>query len=223
MPRSLRPMTIHPITTRTLQVLRVDDVTPGMRRITLGGPELKAHTAANGYPVDEIHCDGFDDHCKVVLRHADLPADAPTPAPTQNAGVLDWPTDELAVNRSYTIRKWRPEAGEHGEMIVMPCVAAKTIMSRPPMPVVSRSRRCCAPGIEDASRGDRFSSRRNFTLAAECPGSTLCPHRPYVLPEDFGITGDLAQEILDWTSYFQRNFDTLNDDPDGRPTWKNGT
>ena len=89
-----------------------------MRRITLGGPELKAHTAANGYPVDEIHCDGFDDHCKVVLRHADLPADAPTPAPTQNAGVLDWPTDELAVNRSYTIRKWRPEAGEHGEMDV---------------------------------------------------------------------------------------------------------
>lgn len=73
-------MTIHPITTRTLQVLRVDDVTPGMRRITLGGPELKAHTAANGYPVDEIHCDGFDDHCKVVLRHADLPADAPTGA-----------------------------------------------------------------------------------------------------------------------------------------------
>lgn len=111
-------MTIHPITTRTLQVLRVDDVTPGMRRITLGGPELKAHTAANGYPVDEIHCDGFDDHCKVVLRHTDLPADAPTPAPTQNAGVLDWPTDELAVNRSYTIRKWRPEAGEHGEMDV---------------------------------------------------------------------------------------------------------
>lgn len=44
-----------------------------------------------------------------------------------------------------------------------------------------------------------------------------------MLPEDFGITGDLAQEILDWTSYFQRNFDTLNDDPDGRPTWKDGT
>ena len=36
------------------------------------------------------------------------------------------------------------------------------------------------------------------------------PHRPYVLPEDFGITGDLAQEILDWTSYFQRNFDTTD-------------
>lgn len=118
MPRSLRPTTIHPITTRTLQVLRVTDVTPGMRRVTLGGPMLKAHTAANGFPVEEIHCDGFDDHCKIVLRHPDLPADAPTPAPTQNAGVLDWPTDELAVNRSYTIRKWRPDAGEHGEMDV---------------------------------------------------------------------------------------------------------
>lgn len=118
MPRSLRPTTIHPITTRTLQVLRVADVTPGMRRVTLGGPELKAHTAANGFPVDEIHCDGFDDHCKFILRHPDLPADAPTPAPTQNAGVLDWPHDDLAVNRSYTIRKWRPEAGECGEMDV---------------------------------------------------------------------------------------------------------
>jgi NADPH-dependent ferric siderophore reductase len=118
MPRSLRPTTIHPITTRTLQVLRVADVTPGMRRVTLGGPELKAHVAANGFPVDEIHCDGFDDHCKFILRHPDLPADAPTPAPTQNAGVLDWPHDDLAVNRSYTIRKWRPEAGEYGEMDV---------------------------------------------------------------------------------------------------------
>jgi NADPH-dependent ferric siderophore reductase len=118
MPRSLRPTTIHPITTRTLQVLRVADVTPGMRRVTLGGPELKAHTAANGFPVDEIHCDGFDDHCKFILRHPDLPADAPAPAPTQNAGVLDWPHDDLAVNRSYTIRKWRPEAGEYGEMDV---------------------------------------------------------------------------------------------------------
>jgi NADPH-dependent ferric siderophore reductase len=118
MPRSLRPTTIHPITTRTLQVLRVADVTPGMRRVTLGGPELKAHTAANGFPVDEIHCDGFDDHCKFILRHPDLPADAPTPAPTQNAGVLDWPHDDLAVNRSYTIRKWRPDAGEYGELDV---------------------------------------------------------------------------------------------------------
>lgn len=118
MPRSLRPTTIHPITTRTLQVLRVADVTPGMRRVTLGGPELKAHTAANGFPVDEIHCDGFDDHCKFILRHPDLPADAAAPAPTQNAGVLDWPHDELALNRSYTIRKWRPEAGEYGEMDV---------------------------------------------------------------------------------------------------------
>lgn len=116
MPRSLRPLTIHPITTRTLQVLRVADVTPGMRRITLGGPELRAHTAANGFPVEEIHCDGFDDHCKVILRHPDLPADVPVPAPTQADGVLNWPDDPLAVNRSYTVRRWRPDAGDYGEL-----------------------------------------------------------------------------------------------------------
>ncbi|MFT4229039.1 MAG: hypothetical protein QM602_01985 [Microbacterium sp.] len=42
MARSLRPLTVYPITTRTLEVLRVADVTPGMRRVTLGGPELAA-------------------------------------------------------------------------------------------------------------------------------------------------------------------------------------
>lgn len=35
-------------------------------------------------------------------------------------------------------------------------------------------------------------------------------------------TGTLAQEILDWTDHFQRNFVTLNDDPDGAPVWEAG-
>ena len=86
MARSLRPLDVYPITVRTLDVLRVADVTPGMRRVTLGGAELAAHTAANGYPVAAFRSDGFDDEGKLILQHPD--AEVPV-APTQADGVLD--------------------------------------------------------------------------------------------------------------------------------------
>ena len=41
MPVSVRPRTIQPITLRELQVLRVEDVTPTMRRLVLGGDQLE--------------------------------------------------------------------------------------------------------------------------------------------------------------------------------------
>lgn len=116
MAKSMRPLTIHPITTRNLTVLRVEDVTPGMRRVTLGGPQLKAHTADNGFPVDAIPCDGFDDHIKMMFRDPDLGPDEPTVIPSQADGVLNWPEDKRLCVRSYTIRAWRPDAGEHGEV-----------------------------------------------------------------------------------------------------------
>ncbi|MFT3799112.1 SIP domain-containing protein [Microbacterium sp.] len=110
MARSLRPLSVYPITTRTLEVLRVADVTPGMRRVTLGGPELAAHTAANGYPVAAFRSDGFDDEGKLILPHPDHPDAA---GPTQADGVLNWPHgDERPLVRTYTVRRWDPVAGE---------------------------------------------------------------------------------------------------------------
>ncbi|MFT4213696.1 MAG: siderophore-interacting protein, partial [Microbacterium sp.] len=110
MARSLRPLTVYPITTRTLEVLRVADVTPGMRRVTLGGPELAAHTAANGYPVAAFRSDGFDDEGKLILPHPDFPH---AMGPTQADGVLNWPHgDERPIVRTYTVRRWDPESGE---------------------------------------------------------------------------------------------------------------
>ena len=110
MARNLRPLDIFPITTRTLQVLRVVDVTPGMRRVTLGGPELAAHIAANGYPVQAFHSDGFDDEFKLLLPHPDAEGIV---GPTQADGMLDWPRgDERMVMRTYTVRRWDPLAGE---------------------------------------------------------------------------------------------------------------
>ncbi len=109
MPRSLRHLEIYPITTRTLEVLRVSDVTPGMRRVTLGGEQLAAHIAENGYPVAAFRSDGFDDEGKLFLKHPD--ADALI-APKQADGVLHWPHHEHLLHRTYTVRRWDPIAGE---------------------------------------------------------------------------------------------------------------
>ncbi|MFT4232550.1 MAG: siderophore-interacting protein, partial [Leucobacter sp.] len=110
MARSLRPLSVYPITTRTLDVLRVADVTPGMRRVTLGGAGLDAHIAANGYPVAAFRSDGFDDEGKLILPHPDHPDAA---GPTQADGVLNWPRgDERPLVRTYTVRRWDPVAGE---------------------------------------------------------------------------------------------------------------
>lgn len=109
MVHSLRPLDVYPITTRTLEVLRVTDVTPGMRRVTLGGPELAAHTAANGFPVAAFRSDAFDDEGKLILKHPDVEVAV---APTQADGVLNWPRNEHLLFRTYTIRRWDPEKQE---------------------------------------------------------------------------------------------------------------
>ncbi|MFE3021077.1 SIP domain-containing protein [Streptomyces sp. NPDC059256] len=110
MAQSLRSIEVFPITTRTLDVLRVTDVTPGMRRVTLGGPELAAHTAANGFPVAAFRSDGFDDEFKLILKHPDAET---TVGPTQADGLLNWPRDDPhMVSRTYTVRRWDPVAGE---------------------------------------------------------------------------------------------------------------
>lgn len=109
MTRSLRRLDVYPITTRQLEVLRVSDVTPGMRRVTLGGPQLAAHTAENGFPVAAFRSEGFDDEGKLFLKHPD--ADVAV-VPEQNDGVINWPRNEHLLFRTYTVRRWDPEAGE---------------------------------------------------------------------------------------------------------------
>lgn len=109
MKNSLRPFVAFPITTRFLHVVRTEDVTPGMRRIVLGGEQLKAHTAENGFPVNEFTSFGFDDEFKVLIKHPDAEVAV---GPSQLDGVLDWPQDEHLLLRTYTVRRWDPEQGE---------------------------------------------------------------------------------------------------------------
>ena len=109
MARSLRPIEVFPITTRYLTVLRVTDVSPGMRRVTLGGEQLQAHVAANGYPVAAFRSDGVDDEFKLMFKHPDLEEAL---GPSQADGVVNWPRDPKLLMRTYTVRRWDPVAGE---------------------------------------------------------------------------------------------------------------
>ncbi|QYN36940.1 hypothetical protein K1T35_06650 [Pseudonocardia sp. DSM 110487] len=46
MPRTSRRVTVHSLTLREVEVVRVVDLTPGMRRITLGDGQLPARDGA---------------------------------------------------------------------------------------------------------------------------------------------------------------------------------
>ena len=104
-----RRLDTYPITTRMLEVRRVQDITPGMRRVTLGGPQLQAFTAGTGYPVAAFRSDGFDDEFKLLIRHPDVKEAV---GPTQAAGLLNWPRDPHMLVRTYTVRRYDAEQGE---------------------------------------------------------------------------------------------------------------
>ncbi|MFW9267574.1 siderophore-interacting protein [Pseudomonas sp. NR3] len=87
----------HEIKRRRLQVLRVVDLTPRMRRITVGGPELAGFVSL-----------GTDDHIKLLLpqnaeEHAALENFAP------GAGKAQGPMPEM---RDYTPRRYDLDALE---------------------------------------------------------------------------------------------------------------
>jgi hypothetical protein len=67
MPKTSRRLTVHPLTLREVEVAKVTDLTPGMRRITLAGERLGAFTSANGFPQPGFESTGFDDDIRLVF------------------------------------------------------------------------------------------------------------------------------------------------------------
>jgi NADPH-dependent ferric siderophore reductase/SAM-dependent methyltransferase len=91
---------------RELQVLRVENVTPLMRRLTLGGPQLGAFEK-DGLSLPPFWTDAPDDHVKLVPAAPGLSAPV---LPEQRDGFLEWPHG--SIHRSYTPRRFDPGAGE---------------------------------------------------------------------------------------------------------------
>ena len=100
----------YSLSTRYLQVLRVHDVTDGMRRVTLGGEQLAAHTADNGHPVPAFRSDNFDDSIKLIF--STTPGRTPQ-GPEQRDGKIVWPSKNSgSTRRTYTVRNYDASRGE---------------------------------------------------------------------------------------------------------------
>jgi len=97
----------HPIVLRELEVIEVADVTPGMRRVVLGGEQLAAFSDGT-WELTEFRTAGFDDHVKVFFPH---PETGDLVLPTQDDGHLDWPDDVRPTSRDYTVRAFDAAAG----------------------------------------------------------------------------------------------------------------
>ena len=109
MPKSSRRLTVHPLTLREVEVVRVADLTPGMRRVTLAGTQLGEFTSANGFARPAFDSTGFDDSVRLAFCH---PGETEPVLPVQKEAGLDMPRDRRPLSRAYTVRRWNPAAGE---------------------------------------------------------------------------------------------------------------
>ncbi|MDQ7909529.1 siderophore-interacting protein [Phytohabitans sp. ZYX-F-186] len=85
------------------------DLTPGMRRITLAGEQLREFTSANGFAQPAFDSTGFDDDIRLVFCY---PGQAQPVLPVQKERGLDLPRDPRPLSRIYTVRRWEPKTGE---------------------------------------------------------------------------------------------------------------
>ncbi|MFD4291818.1 siderophore-interacting protein [Rhodococcus sp. NPDC058505] len=97
-----------PIVLRELRVIRTTEVTPRMRRITVGGEQLEAFRSGK-YEVTAFRTEGADDYVKVFLPEEGESAPV---LPEQHDGHLHWPRKPAPVARAYTVRRFDPATGE---------------------------------------------------------------------------------------------------------------
>lgn len=108
---SVRDLTVSPICLREFDVLRVWDVTPGMRRVVLGGPAIGEHTR-DGVVLPPVQTSGFDDDVKIMPPDpvtGGFPFEVPR---NTGAGLIDWTPGSFEYTRTYTVRAFDAGAGE---------------------------------------------------------------------------------------------------------------
>lgn len=110
-----RAYTTHPLVLRRVTVRRVEEVTPRMRRVVLGGEDLAAFTR-DGIDHPGFAAPGFDDHIKLILA-ADGNVRAALPAQLPHG--IEWTPAEHRVTRDYTPRRVDLRTGElHLDFVV---------------------------------------------------------------------------------------------------------
>lgn len=109
MQRTSRQITVYPITIRQVEVLRVYDLTPGMRRVVFGGPGLAEHER-DGVTIPQFRSSGFDDDVKIIVPDP-VTGLCPIPKP-QPGGTVAWTEEAIALARTYTVRSFNADIGE---------------------------------------------------------------------------------------------------------------
>ncbi|WP_152364712.1 siderophore-interacting protein [Microlunatus speluncae] len=109
MPKTSRRLTVHPVSLREVEVVRIADLTPGLRRVTLSGAQLRAFTSANGFAQPAFTSPGFDDDIRLVFRY---PGQEAPVLPVQRERGVDLPRSPRPLSKVYTVRRWDPAAGE---------------------------------------------------------------------------------------------------------------
>lgn len=102
---TVREVEVFPICIREMDVLRVEDVTPGMRRVTVGGPSMDSHLR-DGVELPAVRTSGFDDDIKLLPMDpatGSLPFDVPR---NVDNGTVDWPAGSFQYSRTYTVRRF---------------------------------------------------------------------------------------------------------------------
>lgn len=111
MASTLRDGAVFPICLREFDVLRVSDVTPGMRRVVVGGDAIGPHVR-DGVDLPAVHSTGFDDDVKVLLpdlQTGEFPFEVPK---NTDQGRVDWTDGSFEHARTYTVREFDAEARE---------------------------------------------------------------------------------------------------------------
>lgn len=109
MPKTSRQTTVFEISVREATVVRTDDVTPGMRRVTLGGPQLDAFTTREGFGRPAFASPGFDDDIRLFFPY---PGQSEPVLPIQQEVGVVIPKEPRPLNRVYSVRRWDPEKRE---------------------------------------------------------------------------------------------------------------
>ncbi|TDP57188.1 NADPH-dependent ferric siderophore reductase [Kocuria sp. AG109] len=103
-------MSVHPLVVRTVRVLSVQEVTPRMRRIRLGGEQLSSFVPAGlETTAPAFRAPSFDDHVKLIFAE-----NGPVQAvlPRQLSEGIEWTPASARITRDYTPRAVDADAGE---------------------------------------------------------------------------------------------------------------
>ncbi len=90
-------------------MLRIADVTPGLRRLTLTGEQLEAHTTTEGFTQREFVSTGFDDDVRLFFPY---PGHDEPVLPIVKDGGVSFPRDPRPLARVYTVRRYDPASRE---------------------------------------------------------------------------------------------------------------